>query len=147
MRSRIFRLACLVACLAMALPLFAQFGHPLKGAWSGEWWLKKGEENRILLEFTWDGKELKGMLNPGPNAAPLQKLTVQYPSDPFAKGAVSKAADPWTVRFEVDVKDQSGKTVHCVVDGKLDNLGAYQRRLYGAWTVGNQKGEFKTTLN
>src|SRR5436309_9832783 len=147
MRSRTFRVACLLACLTMALPVFAQFGHPLKGAWSGEWWLKKGEENRILLEFTWDGKELKGTLNPGPNAAPLQKLTVQPPSDPFIQGAVSKAGDPWTVRFELDVKDQSGKSVHYVVDGKMDNLGAYARRLYGTWTVGNQKGEFKATLN
>jgi hypothetical protein len=147
MRSRTFRLACLVASFAVALPVFAQFGHPLKGAWSGEWWLTKGQENRILLEFTWDGKELKGTLNPGANGAPLQKLTVQPPSDPFAAGAVAKAGEPWSVRFEVDTKDASGKAVHCVVDGKMDNLGAYARRLYGTWSVGNQKGEFKTTLN
>src|SRR6266404_5905856 len=102
MLSRIVRLGSFLACLAIALPVLAQFGHPLKGSWSGEWWLKKGDENRILLDFSWDGKELKGTLNPGPNAAPLQKLTVQPPSDPFAAGAVSKAADPWTVRFEVD---------------------------------------------
>src|SRR5262245_8233815 len=106
MLSRFFPLTCLAACLAMALPLLAQFGHPLKGSWSGEWWLKKGDENRLLLEFTWDGKELKGTLNPGPNASPLQKLTVQYPSDPFTAGAVAKAANPWVVRFEADVKDQ-----------------------------------------
>jgi hypothetical protein len=147
MHSKIFRPVCLLALAALALPAFAQFGHPLKGAWSGEWWLKKGEENRILLEFTWDGKELKGTLNPGPNATPLQKLTVNFPSDPLAPGAVAKAGDPWTVHFEADVKDQAGKTTHYIADGKLDNLGAYNRRLYGTWTVGTQKGEFKTTLN
>src|SRR5439155_19391036 len=102
MQSPVRRLICLVAILAIAMPVLAQFGHPLKGAWSGEWWLKKGAENRILLEFTWDGKELKGTLNPGPNAAPMQKLNVQPPSDPFTPGAVAKAGDPWTVRFEVD---------------------------------------------
>ncbi len=65
MQSRTLRLAWFVACLAIAIPALAQFGYPLKGAWSGEWWLKKGDENRILLEFAWDGKMLSGVLNPG----------------------------------------------------------------------------------
>src|SRR5262245_7079366 len=123
MRPKTLRLICLVTLLALAAPLLAQFGHPLKGTWSGEWWIRKGQENRVLLEFTWDGKEIKGTLNPGPNAAPLQNITVQYPSDPLAPGAVAKAQDPWLVHFEADVKDQAGKSVRYVVDAKMDNLG------------------------
>ena len=145
--QRKLRAICLVAMLAVALPALAQFGHPLKGTWSGEWWITKGNENRVLLEFTWDGKELKGVLNPGPNAAPMQKLTLQTPSDPFGAGAVSKAGDPWPLHFEADVKDQSGKVVHHVVDGKLQNIGAYRKFITGTWMAGNQKGEFKVTLN
>ena len=40
MRARQFRFITLLACIAtasMAAPVFAQFGHPLKGTWIGEW--------------------------------------------------------------------------------------------------------------
>ena len=46
----------------------AQFGHPLKGQWSGEWG-PKDKPNRLLLDLDWDGKEITGVINPGPNAA------------------------------------------------------------------------------
>jgi len=45
------------------------------------------------------------------------------------------------------VKDSSGKMVHNVVDGKLQNIGAYNKFITGTWTAGNQKGEFKVTRN
>jgi hypothetical protein len=143
LQRRIVCLLSIVALLMIGLPLIAQFGHPLKGSWSGEWWLKKGEENRVLLDFDWDGKALSGMLNPGTDNATLQKLSLQSP--PI--DTVSKAIDPWVLHFEADVKDSSGKMVHYVVDGKLQNIGAYNKFITGTWTVGNQKGEFKVTRN
>ena len=143
MQSRILRSTSMIALLAMALPVFAQMGHPLKGSWSGEWWLKKGEETRILLDFDWDGKALKGMLNPGTDNVAVQKLTLQPP--PLDN--VSKAMDPWALHFEADVKDASGKMVHYVADGKLQNIGAFNKFITGTWAVGNQKGEFKVTRN
>ena len=142
MRSRFIVLVCLLGCLALVAPALAQFGHPLKGSWSGEWWLKKGEENRILLDFDWDGKVLKGILNPGTDDVTVQKLALDPPS-----GGVAKAMDPWLLHFEADVKDTAGKTVHHVVDGKLQNIGAYSKFITGTWTAGNQKGEFKVTRN
>ena len=51
MRKSKIRLVCAVACLTLAAPLFAQYGHPLKGSWSGDWWLVKGQNNHILLDF------------------------------------------------------------------------------------------------
>src|SRR5262252_7685604 len=102
---------CVVMCLLLVAPAFAQMGHPLKGSWSGDWWLKKGEENRVLLDFDWDGKALIGMLNPGTDNVAVQKLTLQTP--PLDN--VGKAMDPWLLHFEADVKDTSGKTVHYVV--------------------------------
>src|SRR5436309_8782302 len=114
MQSKILRGICLLGCVLLVAPAFAQMGHPLKGSWSGEWWLKKGEENRILLDFDWDGKSLKGMLNPGTDNATLQKLSLQTP--PIDN--VAKAMDPWLLHFEADVKDASGKMSHYVVDGK-----------------------------
>jgi hypothetical protein len=116
-------------------------GHPLKGSWSGDWWLKKGDENRVLLDFDWDGKTLKGTLNPGTDNVPLQKLTLDPPS------GVANAMDPWLLHFEADMKDASGKMMHYVVDGKIQNLGSYNRSMTGTWAVGTQKGEFKVTRN
>jgi hypothetical protein len=143
MQSRFIRLVCVTAVLALALPAFAQWGHPLKGSWSGDWWVTKGKETHILLDFDWDGKALKGMLNPGTDNASLQKLTLQPP--PIEN--VSKAQDPWTLHFEADVKDSAGKPVHYVADGKMQNLGSYNRFITGTWTAGTQKGEFKVTRN
>src|SRR5882672_10252693 len=100
MHSKTLRLIGLLACLAIAVPVLAQFGHPLKGSWSGDWWLKKGEENHVLLDFNWDGKALTGMLNPGTDNVQVQKLTLEPPA-----GGVAKAMDPWALHFEADVKD------------------------------------------
>ena len=142
MKSKILYSVCILAIFAVAIPVFAQMGHPLKGSWSGDWWLKKGDENRVLLDFDWDGKTLKGTLNPGTDNVALQKLTLDPPA-----GGVAKAMDPWLLHFEADVKDASGKMVHYVVDGKMQNLGSYNRSMTGTWAVGTQKGEFKVTRN
>lgn len=143
MQSRTLRFVCLAAILALCAPVFAQFGHPLKGSWSGEWWLKKGDENRILLDFDWDGKALKGMLNPGTDNVTLANLTLQTP--PITD--VSKAMDPWLLHFEAEMKDASGKTVRLIVDGKLQNIGAYARFITGTWSIGGQKAEFRVVRN
>lgn len=129
----LLRLAALIAVLAVALPVSAQFGHPLKGSWSGDWGPTKENRTRILLELNWDGKAITGTINPGPNGVPLQKATF----DPST----------WRVQFEAERKDASGKTVRYVVDGKLENIGAYQRFITGTWTEGDKKGDFKIVRN
>src|SRR5262249_1108633 len=143
MQSRIVCLVCLVAVLTMGVPLIAQFGHPLKSSLSGGWWVKKGEKNRVLVGLDWGGEDLTGMFDPGTDNASLQKLSLQTPP----VDNVSKSMDPWMLHFEADAKDSSGKMVHYIVDGKLQNIGAYNKFITGTWTVGNQKGEFKVTRN
>jgi hypothetical protein len=143
MHSKVFSFIGIIVIFALAVGVFAQTGHPLKGSWSGEWSIKKGEENRVLLDFDWDGKTLKGMVNPGTDNAAMQNLTLQPP--PIDN--VAKAMDPWALHFEAEAKDSSGKTVKYVVDGKLQNIGAFNKFITGTWTVGTQKGEFKVTRN
>jgi hypothetical protein len=117
----------------LAAPARAQFGHPLKGSWSGDWGIGKQNRTRILLEMTWDGKAIGGTINPGPNGVPLQKATLD-PSN-------------WTVHFEAEGKDAAGKPVRYVIDGKLENIGAYQRFITGTWMEGSKKGDFKVVRN
>jgi hypothetical protein len=118
-----------IACGAAA----AQYGHPLKGSWSGDWGVTKDARTRLLLEFNWDGKAIIGTINPGPNAVPLRAATLD-PSN-------------WTVHAEAEGKDASGRAVRYVIDGKLENLGAYNRVLSGTWNQGTQKGDFRLTRN
>ena len=127
------RVASLLLVLACAAVADAQYGHPLKGSWSGDWGPTKATRNRLLLELSWDGKAVAGTINPGPNAVPLQKASLD-PSN-------------WTVHFEAEGKDQSGRVVRYVIDGKLENIGAYNRELSGTWTQGGVKGDFRVVRN
>jgi len=59
----------------------------------------------------------------------------------------SVAAPPveWIVHFEGDGKDSKGATVHYVADGKIENIGLYNRSIVGTWVSGPTKGTFKLT--
>ena len=127
------RFAALLFVSAWALPASAQFGHPLKGTWSGDLGTSKDKRTHVVLELLWDGKAITGTINPGPNAVPLQKASLE--------------ADTWMVHLEADGKDTSGKAIRYVVDGKLENIGAYARVLSGAWTEGGVKGDFRVVRN
>jgi len=279
MQSRNMRLLCVMIIVAIAVPAFAQYGHPLKGSWSGEWWLVKGKDSRILLDFNfvstgYGNTTLTGVLNPGPDQVPMQNLTLTPPDvitagkaaiaardaalaklaagasagavpapavvapapasppahlvlgstgssvaalqkklgemgfatgetngnfgkgtqdaviafqkskklavdgvvgpetsaalgitasapsasapaaaparavSPAIKDNIAVAAEPWLLHFEADTKDESGKAVRYIVDGKMENLGAaYTRVITGTWKVGNKVGSFKVIRN
>jgi hypothetical protein len=133
MRMTLDRAMLLVAALALAIPAAAQFGHPLKGTWSGEWGPSKDKQTHLVLELHWDGKAITGTINPGPNAVRLRKATLD--------------ADTWNVHLEAEGKDASGKSVPYVLDGKLENIGAYNRVITGTWTQADLKGEVKLIRN
>jgi hypothetical protein len=141
----------LLVCLAvLATPALGQFGHPLKGSWSGWWRENATTEHRILLEFHWEGKynsnreggTLSGTLNPGSDSAPMTNLRLTPPS-----GGVANADAPWELHFETTIKDAAGMPVKVVVDGFMENLGAYKRVIHGTWQEGSRKGPFRVTAN
>jgi hypothetical protein len=129
---RLFRFVLVLTCLAVAATASAQFGHPLKGSWSGDWSAGNNRQH-VVLNLNWDGKAISGVINPGANGVTLTTATL----DPAT----------WTVHFVGDGKDASGAAVHIVIDGKVENLGAFQRFMTGTWTQGSQKGTFKVTRN
>jgi hypothetical protein len=130
--SRVFFFVVLTIALVSGTAS-AQFGHPLKGSWSGDWGTSSTNRQHVVLNLNWDGKEISGVINPGPNAVPLTTATL----DPST----------WMVHFEGNGKDKSGATVHYVIDGKIENLGASQRFMTGTWMQGSEKGTFKVTRN
>ena len=133
MRVALYRVAGLMAALAMAVPASAQFGHPLKGTWSGDWGPSKENRTHVVLELNWDGKAITGRINPGPTEVPLRTAML----DPSS----------WTVHLEAERKDPSGSVIRYVIDGTLENIGAYQRFITGTWSQGAVKGDFKVVRN
>ncbi len=126
MRKRVFWIAAL-ASLALGMAAWAQEGHPLTGSWHGDWGTSPTQRTRVVMSMQWDTKNIVGKINPGPNSIPLKVATL----DP----------SKWTVHFEADTKD----SMHIVIDGKLDNIGSYNRTITGTWMQGSTKGDFKLT--
>ena len=131
MRRRSLHVFCLIACLAVPICVFAQEGHPLTGTWSGDWGPAATQRNHVTLVMNWDGKNISGIINPGPDA-------IQVPS-------VFLDVTNWTIRIEADTKDPSGSPVHITAEGKLDDIGSYHRKITGTWRQGNAKGDFRVT--
>jgi len=133
MCRQLLRVVGVVACLAVSGTALAQYGHPLKGSWSGDWGTSKENRTRVLVDLQWDGKDITGTINPGSDNVRLTKATLD-PGD-------------WTVHLEADAKDGSGNVTRYVIDGKLENLGSFYRVITGTWQQGARKGAFKLTRN
>jgi flagellar hook assembly protein FlgD len=90
-----------VAVIVLALPVIAgaQYGHPLKGQWSGQWG-PANNSTRLLLDLNWDGKTVTGMINPGTTDAVVKSVTIDY-TDPSV----------WVVKIQAEGKDEAGKPV------------------------------------
>jgi len=134
MRRRVFHWVCftsfLLACVGVVAPGFAQQGHPLTGTWNGDWGTSPTQRTQMTIVMTWDGKETKGTINPGPDSAPV---------------SVFLDVINWTVRIETDMKDSAGKPVHVLAEGKMDDIGNYHRTISGTWKQGTTNGTFKLT--
>lgn len=129
------RSVMLLAWLALSASAAAQFGHPLDGLWSGQWGPRE-KPNRLLLDLDWDGRTITGVINPGPNAATVKTVAIDH-SNPSS----------WVITLEAEGTDATGRSVRIIVNGRLENIGAYRRVFRGTWTQGREKGEFVVTRN
>ncbi len=108
----------------------AQYGHPLKGSWSGDWGPDEDDRTRLLLVFDWDGETITGTIDPGP--------------DPVRIATASLDPSTWTLRFEAVDEDTD---VRYEVEGVLQNIGSYNRVITGSWTQGEVTGDFTLMRN
>jgi hypothetical protein len=131
MRRYSFGWICLLVWLSAAIPALAQEGHPLTGTWAGDWGPTSTQRTHVTFVLNWDGKNVTGTLNPGPNAVPIANVFVDWAT--------------WTVRIEADTKDQAGNPVHIAAEGKVEDIGSYHRKIAGTWRQGAAKGDFRIT--
>jgi hypothetical protein len=130
------RVFCLLVVFAVAVSAFAQEGYPLSGTWSGDWGTsaKEADRTHTTLIMSWDGKKITGLVDPGPDSAQFRVATLD--------------SSKWTVRFEYDLKDKSGKLVPFIVDAKVQNASSRTNRmLVGTFTHGSTKGDFKVKMD
>ena len=128
MRVKAVIFLCFLAALAITISAVAQEGHPLTGVWYGDWGPSATHRNQITVVMNWDGKNVTGIVNPGPDSIPLKVATLD--------------STKWMVHMEAEAKDQKGAPVRFVADGKLENIGSYNRTIKGTWNHGNVKGDF-----
>ena len=109
----------LVACILMwaGSSASAQEGFPLDGTWRGDWGLTAGERKHLVLVMKWDGTNINGVINPGPGSVEF-KSAVLIP-------------EKWLVHIEAD--DAQGTAI--IIDGRLNNIGSYNRTINGTWTM------------
>jgi hypothetical protein len=114
----------LIALLSFARFLSAQSAaDPISGRWTGNWGPTPSHRHIVILELKWDGKSLKGTINPGPNGFKLQKASF----------------DPNTgeIHMEVDAGSM-GKRFHYFIEGKVD-----EGVLFGKWHHSKLEGDFR----
>jgi hypothetical protein len=121
-----------VIIASFAAAIFAQEGHPLVGTWYGDWGPSPQQRHDVTIVMTWDGKTIGGTIDPGPDAVPFKTATLD--------------SSTWTVHIEAE-RPATAKNgaLRYVIDGKLSNLGSYNRTLAGTWAQGATRSDFKIT--
>jgi hypothetical protein len=113
MLSSLAKCTTVAFCLLSAVAARSQEGFPLDGTWRGAWGPNGGQS--VVIVMKWDGKNVNGMINPGPNVLRFSGPVLE-PSD-------------WSVHIEARGAD--GQPI--VIDAKLDDIGSYNRTLTGTW--------------
>jgi hypothetical protein len=119
----------LLVILALGSSAVAQEGHPLTGTWYGDFGATPTQRYDLTVVMNWDGKAVKGIINPGPDVIQLRVGTLN--------------SSNWTVHFEADAKNKAGGDDKFVFDGKIENVVAGNRTISGTYKCGTQTGTFR----
>jgi len=114
------------ALIILAMTAFLQAQgppDPLSGRWIGEWGPTPSHRHNVVLDLKWDGKTLKGVINPGPNSFKLQKASF----DPNTS----------SLHMELDAGTM-GHRFHYVIEAKVED-----GLMFGAWQHTKLHGDFK----
>jgi uncharacterized protein (DUF2147 family) len=132
----VFSLVALSACTSEDAPVAGAgdsaatapvpAADPLTGTWVGDWGPTQERRNPVTVAINWDGANLSGTVNHGPEAVTITKG--------------SFAADTGMVTMEASANATGGKMIHYTVEGKLAE-GA----ITGTWMEDDKKGDFKIT--
>ena len=123
MKASVLGFVCL-ALLFTTCRVDAQ-SDPLTGTWTGDWGPTATHRNPVIVELTWDGTNLTGIVNPGPQAIEL--------------AVASFDAATGMVKMEAEAAGRRG-AVHYMIEGTLEGS-----EMAGSWNHDNTTGDFKIT--
>ena len=134
MSKKALRFIFLLSCVLMATFALAQEGNPAKGTWVGHFGSPPTAQNRIVVVMDYDGRNITGVLNPGPNAAPLKVARMDITPGTPARGDTAAVMPVFRMRLEADAKDARGNTVTIVADGTMSLVPLPNRYITGIWS-------------
>ena len=115
------------AALLWSVVSFSQEGFPLDGTWRGYWGPDNEQGTHVVVVMKWNGETVTGQINPGRNSIRFANAWLE-PSD-------------WGVHIEAETAD--GESIR--IDGKLENIGSYNRYVVGTWQQGDTAYAFRIT--
>ena len=121
------RLLLTVTICVTAYSAQSQEGYPLDGTWRGTWGPAGSEGNHVVIVMKWNGETVTGRINPGPNSIDFANAWLE--------------ASDWGVHIEAVTAD--GEAIR--VDGTLEDIGSYNRRVVGTWRQGETTFDFSIT--
>jgi hypothetical protein len=134
MKSKMIRMLCLLACIAVAVPLLAarpKAADAITGTWSGDWGPSPNDRNQVNVDLKFDGKSMV--------TGVVHSTNFQRPDVKLEKSTFNPSTG--VIHMEATVPaERGGGTVHFIIDGKV--MGG---SMTGSWNHGDSKGDFKLT--
>ena len=107
--------------------IVAQEGFPVDGSWRGGWGLAGGKQTPVVLVMKWDGEKIGGLINPGPESIEFK----------------SAILTPETWMVHIEATDRDG--IPIIIDGRLHDIGSYNRSIAGTWNQDGLENTFAIT--
>jgi hypothetical protein len=132
--KRTLSVICLLACVAIALPIIAQqksaASDPLSGTWTGDWGPNERDRNQVSVDLKMAGTAVTGT---------VQSVTPKRDDVAISKGTYTATGNK--VHLEAEAKNpRSGAVVKYVIEGTIAGTS-----MTGTWNHDNTKGDFKLT--
>ncbi|MFM1887399.1 MAG: hypothetical protein RL026_2556 [Pseudomonadota bacterium] len=103
----------------------AQEGYPLDGTWRGERRIPGQPAATVVVVMNWDGKEIQGLVNPGPRAYTL----------------AGSSLEPRGWKVMLHGRNKAGDSLR--IAGALSKIGEYHRELHGTLVEGGREYPLK----
>ena len=121
MRSKVIGVFFVLMVGSVSMARAHQPPDPLSGTWKGDWGPSPTDGNAVILELRWDGRMLRGTVNPGPGAIAIEKASF----------------DPTSMKIHLEVSKTSPNFIY-VVDGLVE-----ENKMTGTWNRPARKGDFQ----
>ena len=133
--KRTLLLVCLLACVAIAIPLVGQNkaaaqADPLSGTWTGDWGPNAGDRNQVSVDLKLAGTAVTGTVKSTSPARPDVAIT---------KGTYTAAGNKVHLEAEA-TSPRGGQKVHYTIEGTIAGSS-----MSGSWNHDASKGDFKLT--